>query len=582
MEKSRPYYRSLTRRMVLIVIVVSFTPLVLISAIIGYRFHSSYHEKAVAQLQELVLKHKQNIDSFLVERLADIRMLARSYDMDRLGSSAFLQKQLTVLQEENRYVFVDIGLVDAGGIQVAYAGPYSLSRADYAEADWFKKAQARSEFISDVFMGLRGSPHFIVAVRKEWEGLRWILRSTVDFQAFNRLVESIQIGETGFALILNHQGELQTRERLEVVLNRGPLLEVLRSPGMPENRVQVVEKKNDAGTPYIYVMTPLKGGDWLLAFQQNHRDAFSDLYEARKLAAIIFLSGCLGIITTTFALTRRMVRRIEQADREKDMMNEQVIEAGKLASLGELAAGIAHEINNPVAIMVEEAGWIEDLLEEAEFKKSENLGEFERALKQIRHQGTRCKEITHKLLSFARKTDPREQEIQLNDVIREVLALSEQRARYSKIQLYTELTPDLPAVTVSTSEMQQVFLNFVNNALDAMEKSGGTLTITSRIQDRHVVVDIADTGPGIPAANLQKIFDPFFTTKPVGKGTGLGLSICYGIINKLGGRITVNSGTGLGTAFHIWIPLPDRKNMEKVENERRIAHESGQIAARGR
>jgi two-component system NtrC family sensor kinase len=236
------------------------------------------------------------------------------------------------------------------------------------------------------------------------------------------------------------------------------------------------------------------------------------------------------------------------------MMNEQIIEAGKLASVGELAAGIAHEINNPVAIMVEEAGWIEDLLEED--GSSEDPAEVRRAIKQIKNQGARCKQITHKLLSFARKTDPELRKVQLNELIDEVVALSEQRVKYSNVKLNLNLAQHLPEIYVSPSEFEQVLLNLVNNALDAMTPDGGTLEITTRVDGGQVVVDVADSGQGIPKANLARIFDPFFTTKPVGKGTGLGLSICYGIIRKMEGEISVNSAVGLGTTFHVRLPLP--------------------------
>ena len=240
---------------------------------------------------------------------------------------------------------------------------------------------------------------------------------------------------------------------------------------------------------------------------------------------------------------------------EKEMMNEQVIEAGKLASIGELAAGIAHEINNPVAVMVEEAGWIRDLLDEEDLKETANLEEFKRSLNQIRTQGHRCKEITHKLLSFARKTDPTVKLVQVNEVIEDVISLSQQRALYATVKIETNLDPDLPKVEASPSELQQVFLNMINNSLDAMDSKGGMIEVISRVSGRFVVVDVADTGVGIPKSNLQRIFDPFFTTKPVGKGTGLGLSICYGIMKKMGGDLTVNSAVGLGTTFHIHIPM---------------------------
>ncbi|MBF0476816.1 MAG: GHKL domain-containing protein, partial [Deltaproteobacteria bacterium] len=243
----------------------------------------------------------------------------------------------------------------------------------------------------------------------------------------------------------------------------------------------------------------------------------------------------------------------------------QVIETGKLASLGELAAGIAHEINNPVAIMVEEAGWIQDMLEADEFKQSEDYAEMQRAVNQIRTQGGRCKEITHKLLSFARRTDPAVKEVQLNSMVNEMADFSEQRAKYSNVVFQLDLAPDLPPIAASPSEIQQVLLNFVNNAIDAMNEKGGVLTMTTRRENDFIVLNVSDTGQGIPQANLQRIFDPFFTTKPVGKGTGLGLSICYGIIEKMGGRISVNSAVGVGTTFHIHLPVVREEDDEEEE-----------------
>jgi two-component system NtrC family sensor kinase len=247
-------------------------------------------------------------------------------------------------------------------------------------------------------------------------------------------------------------------------------------------------------------------------------------------------------------------------------MNKQVVESGKLATIGELAAGIAHEINNPVAIMVEEAGWIEDLLEEEDLKDAENMDEFLRALRQIHTQGKRCKEITHKLLSFARKTDSTINDVQINDSIREIVSLTAQMARYNNVIIETRLNDGIPYIRISPSELQQVILNLINNGIDAMEKTGGTIKIEtkiSQIEKNHVVILIEDNGPGIPRDNLDRIFDPFFTTKAVGKGTGLGLSICYGIIQKMGGKIDVESQVGKGTRFRIWIPFQEDKNIDQ-------------------
>ena len=275
-----------------------------------------------------------------------------------------------------------------------------------------------------------------------------------------------------------------------------------------------------------------------------------------NLSAAIVYEGDQEIATIGFFHDLREELRIKAELRKTQV---QLMQAEKLASLGMLGAGVAHEINNPVAIMIEEAGWMSDLLEEQEFQESENLAEFSRALKQINTQGNRCKEITRKLLSFSRKTDSGLQTVEINDLIKDVVGLSTQRAKSANVELKTDLETDLPATRISLSEMQQVLLNLINNAMEAMDKKGGTVTLYSRIEKGRILVEVSDDGPGIPKANLSRIFDPFFTTKPVGKGTGLGLYICYGIIKTMGGRIDVKSVEGIGTTFSISIPVPDQE-----------------------
>lgn len=554
------YYRTLSRNIIITMLAASITPMVIVSIIILRDFKISYRQQVHAHLALVARNHKKNINLFLTEKLANIRLLANNYSHDNFSNEYFIKQKLAELQQAYDRVFVDLGLINDQGIQISYAGPHALINADYAKAEWFHKAINTSYFTSDVFYGLRGAPHFIISARQYYNGHYWILRATIDFGSFNNLVENLRIGRTGFAFILNKAGEFQTKPSAKTeqpidILNL--LASDHLSPAPP-----VITKKDPAGKEVIYAAAYLKEGEWVMILQQDLKDAYAELYKTQKIAFIIILIGSLGIVGTSLFLTRGLVKRIAQSDREKsladkekEMMSQQVIETGKLASIGELAAGIAHEINNPVAIMVEEAGWIEDLLEEEEFKGGENLQEFHRALRQINTQGKRCKDITHKLLSFARKTDSRLQAVAINESLDEVVYLSEQRAKYSNIKINTCLQKDLPTLQASETELQQVLLNIVNNALDAMEKSGGEISIGSKLDEDYIVVTIADTGPGIPQANLARIFDPFFTTKPVGKGTGLGLSICYGIIHKMGGRIDVQSQVDKGTVFTIGLPV---------------------------
>ncbi|MFC2171305.1 ATP-binding protein [Acidobacteriota bacterium] len=575
------YYHGIRRTITLIILLVSITPILVLAVIAGNEFHTAYRAKVLAYLEQLVSKHAQDIDTFLNERLANIRGLTNLHPPERLNDESFLADLLLNLQEQHAGDFVDLGLVDKQGKQVAYAGPFKLAEADYSDARWFKEAMGRQFYISDLFLGLRGMPHFIVAVKQESRQNpeeAWILRSTIDFMAFNRLVENIRLGRTGQAFIINKDGEFQTRTRTDLSAYI-PGLQARIWSGSPPTSPEFSENQNPWGSitglwipedrpveifteinpirrkHEIQVTTLLKNGDWALIYLQDRNDAFATLFSARNKTIVLILISGLVILAMAYVLSRRVASRIEEVDRSTEMMNEKVIEAGKLASIGELAAGIAHEINNPVAIMVEEAGWIGDLLDEEEFEDTENVREIHRAVKQVKIQGNRCKEITHKLLSFARKTDPVAEQVHLNELVRDVVSLSWQQAKYENIKIQMDLAPILPDITASPSEMQQVLLNLINNAVDAIDKKdGGEVTIRTRSESGEVILNVSDTGQGIPKANLNKIFDPFFTTKGVGKGTGLGLSICYGIIDKMGGKISVNSAVGAGTTFHIRFP----------------------------
>lgn len=552
--KNNAYYSSLARNISLTVVLVSMTPMILISALILYQYRISHYEKVEAHLVQLVQKHRLDIDTFLKEKLSDIQILAENFTYEELSDTGFLQDRLQALQKFYNNAFVDLGVVNKDGLQVAYAGPFRLGQALYSEAPWFQAAKTQPYVISDVFLGLRDLPHFIIAVKQTRKDDVWILRATIDFVAFNNLVQNIRIGLAGFAFILNKNGKFQTTPHGDIVSATHPYPEYLLGATPTKDRVHVFRGVDSGNSENIYAAAMLKEGEWLLVCQQPVREAFSDFLKAVKLTIVLVALGGLCIITMAMFVSRRMVNQIAQADLEKQLMNQQIIETGKLASVGELAAGIAHEINNPVAIMVEEAGWMEDLLEDEQLGHSDNLEEFKRALGQIKNQGQRCKSITHKLLSFARKTDTRIEEVQVGQVIEELVVLSAQRAKYSNVKINMNIKDGLPPVHISQSELQQVILNLINNALDAMEKEGGNLALSAWMEKDSIVIEIADDGPGIPQANLARIFDPFFTTKPVGKGTGLGLSICYGIIKKMGGEITARSSVGKGTTFRISIP----------------------------
>jgi len=563
-DSHKLFGRSFIINIMLVIAVASFIPMLLVSILVLEQFSISHKKKVYAHLIEVVHKHTKDIDSFLNQRINNLQFLSDTCGMENLSDESFLQDRLFQLQQTYGSVFEDLGIVNKEGMQEFYAGRFKLENAQYAEAEWFVKAIEKQYFISDVFLGLRSSPHFIISVKHTYKNKHFLLKATINFDAFNTLAENLRIDKTGFAFILNKKGEFQTKPHYDMLPSKKSYEDFITAGKISKYGTYIgtlsgTSNKEDI----IFVAALLKNENWILVYQQNKSEAFAELTRAQITAGIVIFIGALIIVIMNIILFHKVINKITEADRDKEMMNQQVIESGKLASVGELAAGIAHEINNPVAIMVQEAGWIEDLLEEEEFKQSKNLEEFKRAIKQVDTQGHRCKEITHKLLSFARKTSPKLEEVQINAIIKEVVSITDMAA-YIKILINTHLDERLPIIFGSQTEIQQILLNLINNALHALEKDGGTISITSRWEENHILLIVEDDGPGIPKANLDRIFDPFFTTKPVGKGSGLGLSICFGIIKKMGGSIDVYSIIDKGTRFEIRFPV-EKKSVAKTE-----------------
>ena len=243
-------------------------------------------------------------------------------------------------------------------------------------------------------------------------------------------------------------------------------------------------------------------------------------------------------------------KRSENALRESEQL---LLQAHKMEAIGRLAAGVAHEINNPLAVINENAGLMKDLLELSE-NIEQNKEKFIGTLDVIFENVNRCRTITHRLLGFARRTDISYAVINVNDAVREVIGFLEKEILYRNIHLKLNLREDLPSVVSDKGQLQQVLLNIINNAIDAVEK-GGLIEVFTDIKDESAVrVAVRDNGDGIPEDIIKHIFEPFFTTKEKGKGTGLGLSISYGIMRKMGGIILVESKNDNGTTFIVEIP----------------------------
>jgi two-component system NtrC family sensor kinase len=557
--KSNPY-GALKKTILTCMILVPFIPFILALGIGYYNFAASLETNTIASMKRIVEDHRQMIESFLRERKADLEFILKTQRFEELRRPEGIERMFENLQKTSQ-AFVDLGIFDENGIHVAYKGPFQLSGKDYRQAPWFKAVIENGFFISDVFLGYRQIPHFVIAVAHADHDGRWIIRATIDSHIFNDLVKKVRIGKTGEAYLLDSQGVFQTERRSGGILMH-------RDPDRPKYGpvhpgIKTFIETDAWGETFLYATTWLKDNNWLLVVRQEKADAFRALRRAAYLIVLTSMLGGAAIAAVAFFVTGLIIRRLERMDLEKNQLGEQLIRAGRLAEIGEMAAGFAHEINNPLQIIKSEHALVEmilaDLKDQGQLKPSNDLTDLDDSIDQIKHQVDRCAEITQAILQFGRKSEPLSQNIDLRGFIADVVGMVAKKASVHGIGIEQQIAADMPPVHGDPRHLQQVLVNLLNNAIDAIiarhGASGGEIRIESGpSENRHVEIKVADNGTGISAENLEKIFTPFFTTKPVGKGTGLGLSVCYGIIDKMGGNMSVASRENIGTTFTIRLP----------------------------
>ncbi len=388
-----------------------------------------------------------------------------------------------------------------------------------------------------------------------------MIRATIDTYVFNELVEKVRIGKTGEAYILNAQGIFQTDRR-----SGGKLLD--KDPdgiheSQPQPGVRTFIRRDTRGDEYLFATTWLQGKEWMLVVRQETADAFKSLRSATYLIILIMILGGVAITVLAHYYSGRIVRRMQRIDTEKRDLGQQLVRATRLAELGQMAAGFAHEINNPLQIMKSDHALIKTIFssmkKNGELKESKDVRDLETTVDQLNRQIERCAKITQAILKFGRQSEPVAKDVDLVAFIPEMTSMVAKKASVQGIRLKEEIAEGTPLVRVDPSQLQQVLLNLFNNAIDAITErhgsQGGELSIQAGPdKDGRVKIAVTDNGAGISPENIKKVFTPFFTTKPPGQGTGLGLSVCYGIVDSMGGRMEVESEKGVGTTFVVYLP----------------------------
>ena len=541
---------SLRKSIVGTVLLFSFVPLFLLGWVVYGMFASAYHAKVRDNLAIFAEDKRNAIDLFLRDQVAQLRVAAQSHSLAQLSSQEFMDRLLSIMQQGTQTI-VDLGLIDDEGNHVVYSGPYNLRSINYKNEEWFKIVRVRKLYISDVFSGFRGFPHIIVAVSKQENGREWILRATINSEIFDSFVRLVQIGKKGDAYIINRKGEIQTNPRFP-----GKDIQVIR-PLIDSkfSGVRIHEGIMHGNTVYIAGIW-LQEKEWLVVIEEDKHSELEPLLRTRTLTILVSAGGLLCVLLGILMVSRMIVVHQERQEREQARLNEELVQSSKMAALGKLAAGVAHEVNNPLAVIREQAGWIRDLLEEEDIQSSPNFQELRDAVIKIEQHVERAGSVVHRMLGFARRMEPVRFDVSIKDLLRETVVFLENEMHFRNIQLKWDIEEDLPLVETDPSQLQQVILNIVDNAIDAIGKNGTiTLGAAYDAQSGCVCMRIRDDGPGMDKDVQARVFDPFFTTKQVGEGTGLGLSISYSIVTRLGGTIRFVSQPGEGTEFIICLPV---------------------------
>jgi len=554
---AQDHYSVLKRNIIVIMLLITILPLATMIVINFFQYRSHLKSQIIAPLYSMADKTKHSFELFLDQRLAIIRFISTTYNFKDLTNEQNIKKILTSLKKEC-CGFVDIGLINNHGKLISYAGPYSLLGKNYSEQISFQETQIKGQYISNVFLGFRKYPHIVIAVQHLTEdGQTWILRATIDTDFFNTLISNMGLPRQTDAFLIDKNGILQTNSLYYGnTLEKCPLaLSKLTS------RSNGFEGTDDKNKDIIIASSKFSIADYIIVIVQPQSVALESWYALKTEMLVIFLISLAIIIFVILKMTDVLIKRIKTSDEHRENVLTELQHAQKLSSIGRLAAGVAHEINNPLAIINEKAGLMSDLIElSKDFDKKSKFIDLTHA---ILNSVDRCRKITHRLLGFSKRIDIKIEPIDINHIINEVLDFLEKDILYRKIDIHLNLSDSLVSIESDHGQIQQILLNLLTNAFAAVEDFGEVEITSENKAEGGIRVNIRDNGCGIPNDVIKNIFDPFFSTKKE-KGTGLGLSITYGIIKKLGGQISVISKPGKGSVFTF--DLPEKPNEMEMIN----------------
>ncbi|MFH1764301.1 MAG: ATP-binding protein, partial [Gemmatimonadota bacterium] len=433
-----------------------------------------------------------------------------------------------------------------------YAGPVSYSApVNYRNESWFQELLLgeRTSVITEIYRGFRDQPHFTIAVRRgEGADLR-VLRAALSPERLSSFLATLEGAGEVHAAIVNDKGIFQ--------VTVATLGEALQPSGLvpPETPDRGFVSNTGLANLPDYAYARLSETPWALVVMNARPGVATGLLALPDVSVLVTFAVFLLVGVVILVRTRQVVGIQLATEEHEAELSGQLVQAAKLASVGELAAGIAHEINNPLAIIAEEVGVMKDSMDPELTQEDDKPLDFAEHLDAIHDAVFRCRDITRKLLTFVRKDQVRVEAQDVHAILDDVLEdMMDNELTISNVTVEKRYDPQITEIFTDRNQLVQVFVNLVKNAIDSMP-GGGHLTVTTKLRDGRAAVAIRDTGCGMRPEHIERVFMPFFTTKDPGKGTGLGLSVSYTIIRNFGGDFYVESAPGKGSTFTVELPL---------------------------
>lgn len=539
-----PYYRQIWSRVVLSLLTVSLFPLLVIGGGVCSYTLDKIESQTLDALRAQVRRHGQAIDEFLTERERQLRLIAGLQSMDDLIAPGRLEHVFEALQKRIPG-FMDLGVIDMQGRHLAYVGPYALQSENYRLDDWFGKLMHQDSYISDVYLGHRRTPHFIMAVKQGRDNDAFILRATVDSLYFNSLVAAGPGEHEAEAFIVNAEGMLQTIPRT----GRDLLTPSGVHPDPNVKGVQLVSRQDVLMLTLWQEKVP-----WLNVVKVKRSHVYAGIRRARMAVIITFIAGALLITATIFLTTGKLVRLLEAKGQSLRLLDKQLRRTSHLASSMELSMGFFEEVKDIFSNIDVSVQWL------VNHNSARTAPDILETLLQITGEASRGHMLFDKFVTFVRSEDPIVSDVHIDELLNDLIVFLTKELERRNIQVIRQYHTPMPSVRSDRGKLRQVFQNLILNAIAAVD-NGGQISLLTRTEGSHIIVVVSDNGPGIPAVDQERIFEPLYTTRP--QGNGLGLPICRTILERLGGSLTVISCPGQGAAFSVTLPV--RITPEPVE-----------------